>query len=99
MVFEADHGGQVEVSDKPQLLQFVPAEIYGAAGAGLTGFVAWLVAKLYNFAIERQLAELKAEVSEIKKHIEKMGLDGAEHKAIAQEQAKMLDRILDRLDK
>lgn len=87
------------MSDKPQLLQSLPTELYGAAGAGITGFIAWLVAKLYNFAIERQLAELKAEITEIKKHIEKMGLDGAERKAIAQEQAKMLDRILDRLDK
>ena len=88
------------MSDKPQLFaQVVPAEVYGAAGAGITGLIAWLAAKLYNVAIERQLVDLKSEISDIKRHIEKMGLDGAEHKAIAQEQAKLLDRILDRLDK
>lgn len=87
------------MSDKPQLLQSLPAEVYGAAGAGLTGLIAWLAAKLYNVAVERQLTDLKSEVAEMKRHIEKMAVNAAECKAIAIEQQRSLDRIFDRLDK
>jgi hypothetical protein len=87
------------MSDKPQLLNVLPAEVYGAAGAGFVGLVAWLAAKLYKTALEDQLHELKSEVYKIQEHIMELRQNATERRAIATEQQRVLDRILDKLEK
>lgn len=54
------------MSDKPQIIQSIPGEFWAAAGAGVTGLIAWLGTKLYKTALEDQLAEIRDELKEQK---------------------------------
>lgn len=54
------------MSDKPQIIQSIPGEFWAAAGAGITGLVAWLGTKLYKSALEDQLAEIRDELKDQK---------------------------------
>lgn len=54
------------MSDKPQILQSIPNEIWAAIGAGATGLFAWLGTKLYKTALEDQLAEIREELKELR---------------------------------
>ncbi len=87
------------MAEKPVLLNALSPEIYGVAGAGFVGLVAWLAAKLYKTALEDQLRELKSEVYKIQEHIMELRQNSTERRAIATEQQRVLDRILDKLEK
>ncbi len=54
------------MSDKPQLINSIPNEIWAAAGALATGFVAWLGTKLYKTALEDQLSEIREELKDLR---------------------------------
>lgn len=54
------------MSDKPQIINSIPGEVWAAVGAIVTGFGAWLAKKLYEVVLEIQLEEIKEELKTLK---------------------------------